>query len=133
MIMPDYDSDFGKSTNVCPFHASCFEGRAAGPAIEARWNKAGAEIPTGDPAWKLEAKYLAAGCVNLTAVWSPDIILLGGGVSQKPGLIELVREEFEELAGDYWSLPALDSYLQTPALDQKAGIVGALTLARRLL
>lgn len=133
MIMPDYDSSFGKDTNVCPFHESCFEGRAAGPAIEARWETPGSEIPDDHEAWDLQAKYLAAGCVNLTAAWSPDVIILGGGVSQKAGLIDRVRSEFEKLAGGYWTLPPLELYLQTPALEQNAGIVGSLCLAQRLL
>lgn len=133
MIMPDFDTPLGKDTNVCPFHDSCFEGRAAGPALEARWGIPGGEIPDDHEAWSLQAAYLAAGCVNLTATWSPDLIILGGGVSQKAGLIDRVRREFEKQAGGYWSLPPLELYLQTPALDQKAGIVGALALAQRLL
>ena len=131
--MPDFDSAFEKDTNVCPFHSSCLEGRASGPAIEARWGVPGHELPADHPAWDLEAKYLAAGALALTAAWSPDMILIGGGVLQQSGLIEKVRREFEPLAGGYWSLPPLDLYLQTPALDQQAGIVGALSLARRLL
>lgn len=133
MVMPDFDSAYGKSTNACPFHESCFEGRAAGPSIEQRWSVSGDELPEDHEAWELQAAYLAAGCVNLTAVWSPDLILLGGGVSQKAGLLDRVRRQFEKQAGDYWSLPPLEVYLQTPALDQRAGIVGALTLAQRLL
>ncbi len=133
MSMPDLDADFGKATNVCPFHASCLEGRASGPAIEERWGAAGSELPDDHPAWELEARYLAHGALNLTAAWSPDIILIGGGVLGKRGLIDRVRREFETLAGAYWSLPPLDLYLRTPELDQRAGIVGALSLARRLL
>ncbi len=133
MIMPDLDAAYGHSTNVCPFHGSCLEGRAGGPAIEARWEMPGDRIPENHPAWELQAKYLAIGCINLTAAWSPDIIILGGGVSRKAGLIDRIRHEFEQLAGAYWSLPPLDLYLQTPALDQNAGIVGALSLAQRLL
>lgn len=133
MLVPDLDKEYGKDTNVCPFHGSCLEGRASGPAIEARWGMPGHEIPEDHPAWELQAKYLAYGCVNLTAAWSPDVIIIGGGVSQKAGLIDRIRAEFEKLAGDYWALPPLDLYIQTPALDQMAGIVGSLTMAQRLL
>lgn len=133
MVMPDFDAKYGKNTNHCPFHESCFEGRAAGPAVAARWGVPGHELPDDHEAWDLQAAYLAAGCINLTAAWSPDIIILGGGVSQKAGLIDRVRREFESQAGGYWTLPPLDLYLQTPALDQRAGIVGALSLAQRLL
>ena len=133
MVMPDFDAGYGKSTNVCPFHDSCFEGRASGTAINERWGLSGDQIPDDADAWILEARYLAAGCINLTSAWSPDVILLGGGVSQKAGLIDLVRLEFEKQAGGYWKLPPLDQYLKNPALDQKAGIVGALVLAQRQL
>ncbi len=133
LLVPDLDADVGKSTNVCPFHSSCLEGRASGPAIEARWGVPGGELPSDHPAWDLQARYLAIGCLNLTAAWSPDMIILGGGVSQKPGLIERVRKEFGRLTGGYWALPHPDTYLQTPGLDQQAGIAGAFVLAQRLL
>ncbi|MEO0446626.1 MAG: ROK family protein [Verrucomicrobiota bacterium] len=64
MIMPDLDAAFGKSTNVCPFHPSCWEGRASGPAIEARWGAPGNTLPDDHPAWELEAQYLAHGAVK---------------------------------------------------------------------
>jgi len=133
IIVPDYDSAYGKDTNRCDFHDSCFEGRAAGPAIEARWGIPGHELPDDHQAWDLQASYLATGCVTLTAAWSPDIIIIGGGVSQKPHLLAKVRKEFEKQAGGYWSLPPLEDYLTTPKLDQDAGIVGSLILAQQAL
>lgn len=133
MVMPDLDKDFDQSTNVCPFHKSCLEGRASGPALEARWGMRGVDLPEDHPAWELQAAYLAHGAINLTATWSPDIIILGGGVFQQYGLVDRVRRKFSDLAGNYWNLPPLDVYLQTPELDQHAGIVGALTMARRLI
>jgi fructokinase len=120
-------------TGACRFHRSCFEGRASGPAVERRWGSPGDQLPDDHPAWALEARYLAAGCVSLTAAWSPDLIILGGGVSQKEGLIERARREFAQLAGGYWELPPLERYLVPPGLGQQAGIVGALCLARDLL
>jgi fructokinase len=133
LIVPDLDAAYGKSTQVCPFHTSCLEGRASGPAIEARWGKPGHELPEDHPAWELEAAYLALGCLNLTAAWSPDLLVLGGGVSQKKGLIERVRAEFQRLAGGYWDLPPMEEYVKLPALDQQAGIVGSLLLAQEVL
>lgn len=130
-IVPDLDGPYGATAQTCPFHECCLEGRASGPAVAARWGKRGEELPADHPAWELEAKYLAVGCVQLTAAWSPDLILLGGGVPRQTGLIERIRSEFTALAGAYWDLPAPESYLQLPGLDQEAGIVGALELARR--
>lgn len=133
LVVPDLDADFGKNTCVCPFHPSCLEGRASGPAIAARWGVPGQDLDPGHPAWELEARYLAIACLQLTAAWSPGRILLGGGVPQKPGLIEKVRSEFAVLNGGYWELPPLEEYLQLPGLGQMAGIVGSLLLAREAL
>ena len=133
LLIPDFDTAIGKNTNKCRFHTSCFEGRAAGPAIEERWGTPGNLLPEDHQAWNLEAEYLAAGCVTLTAVWSPDIIILGGGVIQKPGLLPKVRNEFKKQSGDYWPLPPLKEYLTMAQLDQEAGIIGALMLAEKAL
>jgi fructokinase len=133
IMVPDYDRAYGKNTQGCGFHESCFEGRASGPAIQARWDVPGSDLPNDHVAWDLQARYLAAGCVTLTATWSPDLILLGGGVAQNPVLIQKVRQEFSRLAGVYWNLPPVEQYLQTAGLDQQAGIVGALCLAEELI
>jgi len=133
LIVPDLDSAFGTDTCICPFHSSCLEGRASGPAIEARWGSPSAELPADHPAWQLEAQYLAHAALDLTAAWSPDLILIGGGVLQQEGLIAAIREQFFKLANGYWSLPPLEDYLRLPALGQRAGIVGALSLAARLV
>lgn len=134
-IVPNLDHEYEgvNNVNVCPFHECCLEGRASGTAIKAHWDKPGHELPEDHPAWDLEARYLALGAVNMTAAWSPDTIIYGGGVFQHPRLINMVREHFETLAGDYWSLPDIERYIQTPALEQQAGIVGSLCLARRAL
>ena len=51
-VAPRRDDPF---PGTCPFHGSCLEGMAAGPAIEARWGKPGIELPEDHPAWDLEA------------------------------------------------------------------------------
>lgn len=130
--MPDLDEP-GAATSACPFHDACLEGRASGPGMEKRWGRPATELPADHPAWKLEAGYLATAALDLTAAWSPDIIILGGGVMQQGHLIHMIREDFRHQAGGYWALPPLESYLVTPHLDQNAGIVGALALAARLL
>ena len=132
IVVPDFDEP-GRAVSNCPFHDACLEGRASGPAIEKRWGQPATGLPADHPAWDLEARYLAAGAVTLTASWSPDIIILGGGVLRNDGLIGRVRREFQSLAGEYWTLPPLENYLCTPGLGDNAGIVGALTLASRLL
>lgn len=129
IAVPDLDIEYGKATQVCSFHQSCLEGRASGTAMAARWGRPAADLPADHVAWELEARYLAHACLHITAAWSPDRILIGGGVAQHPELLERVGEELVALAGSYWDLPPMDEYLQSPEFGQSAGIVGALELA----
>ena len=64
----------------CPYHQGCLEGLASGPAIEKRWGRKGYELPPDHDAWELEAAYLAQMCVNAICAFSPEKIILGGGV-----------------------------------------------------
>jgi len=111
---------------VCPFHGNCVEGMASGTAIAERWGTPAYELAPEHPAWQLEAKYLAHMCRTLTAILSPEKIILGGGVMEQAHLLELVRAEFNELNGGYWPTPT--DYIVTPDLGNQAGITGCLAL-----
>jgi fructokinase len=113
---------------VCPFHGDCFEGLASGGAMRARWGRPSEEID--DPrAWELEAEYLALGFVNVVATLSPQLIVLGGGVPKQPNLIPLVRERMDDLLAGYVAAPEI----VPPALGDRAGVLGAIELARRAI
>jgi fructokinase len=120
---------------TCPFHGDCFEGLAAGPAIQARWGAIAMTLPPDHPAWALEARYIAYGLNNLAVTLSPQRILLGGGVMQQPQLFTIVRDEFAQLLNRYVQntelLDHLDRYIQPPQLGGRAGILGTLVLAER--
>ena len=116
----------------CPFHGDCWEGLASGPALAARWGRPGTELPDNHEAWTLEAVYLAAGLGNLALVLSPERIVLGGGVGQRPSLLGPVRRELVRLLGGYLELPPVERFVVTPALAGRAGILGAIALAERV-
>lgn len=119
---------------VCPFHGDCLEGLASGPAIEARWGCKAEDLPPDHEAWRLQSHYLARMCVNLTAILSPERIILGGGVMQGEGLIQHVRDDFTALFKDY--LPTLkeaggvETYIVPPALGDRSALYGAFTAAQ---
>jgi fructokinase len=110
---------------ICPFHGDCLEGLASGPAIEARWGKPAATLPPDHPAWTLEAQYLAQGIANIACILAPHRILPGGGVMEQSFLIERIRLEVARLLADYVTVPEI----QPPQLGQRAGVLGALSLA----
>jgi fructokinase len=130
MLIP-HDRERDPFAGSCPYHGDCFEGLASGTALAERY---GGDPPPG--AWELEAEYLACGLVNLVCTLSPQRIVLGGGVMNEPGLLELVREQVHTLAAGYFDAAALgdgiDDYIVPPALGDRAGVIGALELARSL-
>jgi fructokinase len=119
---------------VCPYHGDCWEGLASGPAVEARWGRPAAELGADQPAWQLEAHYLALGLVSAICVLSPERIVLGGGVMNAPGLLALVRREIDSLLNGYVGNDALaaDDYVTRPVLGHRSGVLGAIALAEGL-
>jgi fructokinase len=116
----------------CPFHGDCLEGMAAGPAIEERWGRRGealGELTEG--AVELEAAYLASGLRQFVYTLAPERIVIGGGVSEMPGLLERVRSRLlEEMAG-YAVQPEHEGadFVVPPGLGSGSGAAGALALA----
>ncbi|MDE4969849.1 ROK family protein, partial [Francisella tularensis] len=68
----------------CPFHGNCLEGLASGTAINQRLKVAHAGALNDDHiAWQFEAEYLAKALVNYIWSFSPERLILGGGVMHK--------------------------------------------------
>lgn len=132
LLAPEADDPTPKG--FCPYHPHCLEGLAAGPAILQRWGKPAQELPPEHPAWKLEARYLAQLCHNAVMAFSPEKIILGGGVMQQAFLFPLIRERTLELLGGYLTSPVVESgfkdYIVPPGLGVNSGVMGAYLLAR---
>lgn len=115
---------------VCPFHRSCLEGMAAGPAIRARWGVPSTELNDRAEVWDLEARYLAQGLATYAYTLVPQRIIVGGGIMQQPGLLELVRKRLAERINGYGPAPPdVESFVVPPELGQDAGLIGAIALA----
>lgn len=116
----------------CPYHRTCLEGLAAGPAIRERWGKAGAELAERKEVWKLEAYYIAQAVTNYILAYSPQKIILWGGVMHQESLFPMVREKVGEMLNGYISheiiLQRLEDYIVKPALGEDPGILGAIRL-----
>ena len=117
----------------CPYHRHCLEGLAAGPAIEKRWGQSARQLPADHPAWELEVYYLAQLCATALLCFSPEKIILGGGVMQQKFLFPLIRKKTLELLNGYIPvqlLGNLENCIVEPALGTESGITGAYLLAR---
>lgn len=127
----DWQADPFKGT--CPFHGDCFEGLAAGPAMNARWGQPAETLAADHPAWKLEAHYIALAMSNFIVTISPQRIILGGGVMSGPHMFPALRNEVLELLNGYVQSPAIlqhiDEYIVPPGLGNRSGVLGAFALA----
>jgi fructokinase len=119
----------------CPYHGDCFEGLAAGPAIEGRWGQRAEALPEDHPAWELEAEYIASALANFVMILSPQRMILGGGVMEVPRLFPLVRKKTQHKLNGYVQMPEIleeiESYIVPPGLGNKSGVLGAIALARQ--
>lgn len=118
----------------CPFHKDCLEGMAAGPALLKRYNvSTPAEIWMQEGALELESHYIAEAIANLTMLLSLQVVILGGGVCDTPGLLERIRVKTAEKIGKYLPRPDQDhmeTFILPAALDPDQGIIGAAMLGR---
>ena len=115
----------------CPFHGSCFEGLASGPAIEERWGERGEDLSDRQQVWETEADYIAQGLMAMVLTISPRKIILGGGVMHQQQLFPMIRKKLlEKLAGYIHSkeLDDIDGYVVGASLNDDQGILGALQL-----
>lgn len=120
----------------CPFHGTCFEGLAAGPAIEERFGAKADMLADREDVWEMEAFYIAQALVNYTLTVSPKRIVLGGGVMHQMQLFPLIREKFDKMMNGYVKtkeLEDLDSFIVPSQLHDEQGILGCLKLAERAL
>jgi fructokinase len=120
----------------CPFHGDCLEGLASGPAIAARWGKPAQELGAETArAVEMAAHSLGFAMANLVLALSPERIIIGGGVTQLPGLREATRRQMLDALGGYVESSALDrgacALVVGPKLGGASGIAGALVLAER--
>ena len=119
---------------ICPYHDSCLEGLASGPAIAKRAGAGAENLREDDPVFTLETEYLAQMCVNLIMTVSPEKIVLGGGVRGREFLLERIQKETVRLLGGYIQVPEItarvDSYIVRPELYPISGLIGAWLLAR---
>lgn len=121
---------------VCPYHDRCFEGLAAGPSIEHRWGKKGFELADRPEVWDLESTYLAEGIATYVLCYSPQRIVLDGGVMKQTQLFPLVRKKVLEYLNGYLVTPELadiDSYIVEAGCKGDQGVLGCIKLGRRAL
>lgn len=129
-----HDKERDPFGGACPYHGDCLEGLAAGPAIQKRLGVRGEALSDEHPFWELEAEYLAQAVAAFILTLSPKRIILGGGIMERRSLLEGVRARVPEILNGYVQHPLITEkiaeYILPPALGRRAGLLGAIALAR---
>lgn len=120
------DNDFA---GVCPFHGTCLEGLASGPAIKARFGVSLSELPADHIGHAIIAWYIGHAVTAAQAMFEPGRIVLGGGVMATAGLLERVRAEADRIGNGYFRGRASELVV-APGLGERSGLLGALALAQ---
>lgn len=131
LVVPESALEPVPGFTSCPFHTFCIEGKASGTAMKERWGTPAQDLTEDHPAWALESDYLASMVMTLTATFTPDRIIFGGGVFLFQPLLEMVRTRFSQISGGYWDLSPMSEYIVGSSLSNRAGLKGALLLAGR--
>lgn len=120
----------------CPYHKTCLEGMAAGPAVEERWGEKAINLRDRKEVWDLEAYYIAQALTGYILTLSPEMIILGGGVMHQEQLFPMIRNYVTEMLNGYIrteELADIEHYIVPASLHDDQGIMGALELGRRAL
>lgn len=130
MLIPRHQDD--GFHGICPFHSGCLEGLASGAALAERWQMNPKKIPVNHSAWSLEAHYLGVMCVNLALMYSPQKMILGGGVMQQEHLLPAIRNAYLSLINGYLGeqSASMETFIVGAELGAKAGALGAIALAQ---
>lgn len=116
----------------CPWHQDCLEGLISGPALTERRGVAGEDLEAEDPVFDLAGGYLGMALASIVLTASPERVIVGGGVGQRPAILSAARTAlFETLNGYVADMPAAEDYLVAPGLGAHSGLFGALAIVRR--
>ncbi len=123
-----HDPEGGHSDILAEGHIETMERAVSGKAIKRRTGLYGYEI-TDEAMWDLIAKDMAIGLHNLITIWSPSVVVMGGGVNVHFAKFErFLRAHLAELNPIYPTPPIV------PAKNMETAVAyGSLILAERLV
>jgi fructokinase len=120
---------------ICPFHGDCFEGLASGTAMQKRWGKKPENLEENLEVWSLEAHYISLALSNYTYTFSPEKIIIGGGVTRHPRLIGIIHDNVIDFLNNYpydsEYNKNIKEYIVLPALGNRSGVLGAIASAKQ--
>ncbi len=131
MVVAHPDDHF---EGVCPFHGNrCFEGMAAGPAIEKRTGQRGEDLSRDNVVFDYVSYYAAQLVFNTYLNFAPEKIVFGGSVLSDAEMPK-IRKYVEQLNNNYVALPDLDDLIvRSQVPNNGSATVGDYAMAADLL
>lgn len=102
------------------------ENLISGSAIQKKYNMLPTEL-NDENAWREIEDMVALGLNNVTVMWSPEIIVLGGNVPQKINF-ERLNQKVKELCKIYPDVPEV----KMASIDEQGGLYGGLAYLKSL-
>jgi fructokinase len=149
-LVGDTFGGYSWGADTCPFGGkNTVEGLASSVALTERLGGGGggtistssgsknrsvlADLSNDDPIWDHAANALANLCATLLLTLSMEIIVLGGGLMNRAGLLDKIRQRTLVLLNGYLELPAMDTVIVTSRFGASAGLMGTIVLAQTAL
>lgn len=129
ILMTKHPED--KYDGCCKFHKNCFEGLACGPSIQKRWGKPAVELYNESIVWEIESYYIAQAVADYCLCYSPEKVVLWGGVMHQDGLYDMIREKVADILNGY--IPFPKDYIIPPSLGEDTGVIGAALIGKALI
>ena len=105
-----------------------WESMISGTSMQDRYNMHPSQI-VDEGIWKDQARYVAFGLNNVIVHWSPDVVVLGGGMMKSPGLkVEDIKTHLDTILKIYPVRPDL----KKAELGDFGGLYGALKYLQML-
>jgi len=121
---------------ACPFHGDCFEGMAAGPALEGRWGQRGETLPLTIRPGRLRRITWRWGW-SISSVPCRPNASYGRRSDGTDTTFPLICQQVQALLNGYVQSPTIleqiDEYIVPPGLGKRAGVLGAIALAQQQL
>ena len=116
---------------ACAFHKNCLEGLASGTAIKQRYGVSADKINDNQKALDETSYYIANAIASYILTYSPQRIILWGGVMHNDKLKAMIGPKVKELLNGYVMSDMIDNindYIVDPLLGDNPGLVGAALL-----
>lgn len=99
----------------------------SGSGLEKRFGKKPEEI-NDDNVWEEAARYLAVGVNNISVIWSPEVIVIGGAVASNRISLERVEFYLGQILKIFPKMPIL----KKAELGDQSGLYGGLALLNKI-